>query len=95
MLFVQNPAAPVSTPTTTYNNTFSGNGTRTMSGLIYLSKQTFTTSGNGPINGCVGVVAKYVSVSGTPTFSNGCLPGHGIGGTTTTTTVFAVPTLTQ
>ena len=98
LLFIQNPAATVSTadgnPSST-NNTFSGNGTRTLSGLIYLPKQTFAESGNGPIQGCVGIIAKYVDVGGTPSFSNGCLPGNGIGGTTTTTTTWGTPFLYQ
>ena len=98
MLFVQNPNATVSTtngnPATT-TNTFSGNGTRTFSGLVYLPKQTFIESGNGPILGCFGVVAKYIDVGGTPTFADGCLPGHGIGGTTTTITQFSNPYLYQ
>ena len=95
MLFIQNPAATTSTsigtPSSTTggtsspntDNSFAGNGTRTLSGLIYLPKQTFDESGNGPILGCFGVIAKYIDVGGTPTFSNGCLPGNGIGGTTT------------
>jgi Flp pilus assembly protein TadG len=98
MLFVQNPAATVSTGPSTPSNTdnsFAGNGTRTLSGLIYLPKQTFSESGNGPILGCFGVIAKYVNVSGTPTFADGCLPGHGIGGTTTTTTSLSSPYLYQ
>jgi hypothetical protein len=105
MLFVQNPAAlafaslgqPTSggEPQSTTDNTFSGNGTRTLSGLIYLPKQTFDESGNGPINGCVGVIAKYFDIGGTPTFSDGCLPGNGIGSTTTTTTTFSTPYLYQ
>lgn len=98
MLFVQNPAAPTSTsidtPATTVNS-FSGNGTRTLSGLIYLRTQTFSESGNGPILGCVGVIAKYFDIGGTPTFSDGCLPGNGIGGTTTTVTGFSNPYLYQ
>ena len=99
LLFVQNPAATTSTvsglanPTTT--NSFNGNGTRTLSGLIYLSKQTFAEGGNGPIQGCVGIIAKYIDVGGTPSFSNGCLPGNGIGGTTTTTISFGTPFLWQ
>jgi len=88
MLFIQNPAATTSTslntPASTVNS-FSGNGTRTLSGLIYLPKQTFSESGNGPISGCVGVTAKYFDIGGTPTFSDGCLPGDGIGNTVTTT----------
>jgi Flp pilus assembly protein TadG len=89
LLFVQNPAATTSTadgnPPNT-NNTFNGNGNRTLSGLIYLPKQTFAEAGNGPIQGCVGIIAKYIDVGGTPLFSNGCLPGNGIGGTPTVTT---------
>jgi hypothetical protein len=98
LLFVQNPAATISTadgnPSST-NNTFSGNGTRTLSGLIYLPKQTFAESGNGPIQGCVGIIAKYFDIGGTPLFSNGCLPGNGIGGTTTTVTTWGSPFLYQ
>lgn len=98
LLFIQNPAATTSTadgnPSTT-NNTFNGNGTRTLSGLIYLPKQTFAEGGNGPIQGCVGIIAKYIDVGGTPSFSNGCLPGNGIGGTTTTTTTWGTPYLYQ
>ena len=99
LLFVQNPAATASTasglanPATT--NTFDGNGTRTLSGLIYLPKQTFAEAGNGPILGCVGIIAKYIDVGGTPLFNNGCLPGNGIGGTTTTTTTWGTPYLYQ
>jgi Flp pilus assembly protein TadG len=102
LLFVQNPAATASTqsgatgnPTTNTSNTFNGNGTRTLSGLIYLPKQTFAEAGNGPILGCVGIIAKYVDVGGTPLFNNGCLPGNGIGGTTTTTTTWGTPYLYQ
>jgi hypothetical protein len=98
LLFVQNPAATTSTangtPSTT-SNTFAGNGTRTLSGLIYLPKQTFAESGNGPIQGCVGIIAKYLDIGGTPLFSNGCLPGNGIGGTTTTVTSWGTPFLYQ
>jgi Flp pilus assembly protein TadG len=98
LLFVQNPAATTSTadgnPSST-NNTFNGNGTRTLSGLIYLPKQTFAEAGNGPILGCVGIIAKYVDIGGTPLFSNGCLPGNGIGGTTTTVTTWGTPFLYQ
>jgi len=98
LLFVQNPAATTSTadgnPSST-NNTFDGNGTRTLSGLIYLPKQTFAEAGNGPIQGCVGIIAKYVDIGGTPLFSNGCLPGNGIGGTTTTVTSWGSPFLYQ
>jgi len=98
LLFVQNPAATTSTsngnPSST-SNTFNGNGTRTLSGLIYLPKQTFVEAGNGPIQGCVGIIAKYIDVGGTPLFSNGCLPGNGIGGTTTTVTTWGTPFLYQ
>jgi hypothetical protein len=98
MLFVQNPAATTSTsqgtPATTVNS-FSGDGHSTLSGLIYLPRQTFQSQGNSTIAGCFGVIAKYVDVGGTPTFSNGCLPGSGIGGTTTTTTVLSNPHLSQ
>ena len=103
MLFIQNPAAPTTTllnsngipsPANTLN-AFSGNGTRTLSGLIYLPRQTFSESGNGPILGCVGVIAKYLDIAGTPTFSDGCLPGNGIGGGTTTISVFSPPYLYQ
>jgi hypothetical protein len=95
MLFLQNPAATISTAlntpqgtggTTSPNtvNSFAGNGSRTLAGLIYLPKQTFAESGNGPIAGCVAVIAKYFDIGGTPTFSDGCLPGNGIGSTVTT-----------
>jgi putative Flp pilus-assembly TadE/G-like protein len=97
MLFIQNPAATTSTtnggPPQT-NNTFGGNGTRTLSGLVYLPKQTWVESGSGPISGCVAVVAKYLSIGGTPLFSNGCLPGGGVG-TTTVTTSLSNPHLSQ
>jgi hypothetical protein len=98
MLFIQNPTATVSTaldtPATTVNS-FAGNGARTLSGLIYLPTQTFSETGNGPILGCVAVIAKYFDIGGTPTFSDGCLPGNGIGGTTTTVTTFSPPYLYQ
>jgi Flp pilus assembly protein TadG len=98
ILFAQNPAATVSTsdggPSST-NNTFNGNGTRTLSGLIYLSTQTFAEGGNGPIQGCVGIIAKYLDIGGTPLFNNGCLPGNGIGGITTTVTTWGSPYLYQ
>jgi Flp pilus assembly protein TadG len=106
LLFVQGaPAAVLSghpvpestsqgTPANTINS-FSGNGNSTTSGLIYLPKQTFQTQGNTSIAGCFGVIAKYVDVGGTPAFSNGCLPGTGIGGTTTTVTTFSNPLLSQ
>jgi Flp pilus assembly protein TadG len=100
MLFVQNPNATAATSNpngsqTATDNTFSGNGTRTLSGLVYLPEQAFSEGGNGPILGCFGVVAKYVDVGGTPTFSDGCLPGHGIGGTSVTVTVLSNPYLYQ
>jgi hypothetical protein len=97
MLFIQNPSVPCeqqhTCESTAYNqpakaiNSFVGNGSRTLSGLIYLSKQTFSMTGSGPILGCVGVVAKYLDIGGDPVFSNGCLPGGGIGSTTVTTTL--------
>jgi len=99
MLFIQNPAAPCETsnpptcessnngtPSLTINS-FVGNGSRTLAGLIYLPKQTFSQGGNGPIQGCVAAIAKYFDIGGTPVFSDGCLPGNGIGGTTVTTTL--------
>jgi Flp pilus assembly protein TadG len=106
LLFVQGaPAAVLSaypipqstsvTPAATTVNNFSGNGNSTLSGLVYLPKQTFQNQGNSQISGCFGVVAKYVDVGGTPTFTNGCLPGHGIGGGTTTVSTFSSPYLTQ
>ncbi|GGF14303.1 hypothetical protein GCM10011611_20090 [Aliidongia dinghuensis] len=89
VLFFQDRAAPASTsngaPSST-NNTFAGNGQRTFSGLIYMPEQTITMQGTSGISGCTGLVAKYVSVGGTPSFTNGCLPGNGIGGGTITTT---------
>jgi Flp pilus assembly protein TadG len=100
MLFVQNPNATAATTNpngsfTATDNAFSGNGIRTLSGLVYLPNQAFSESGNGPILGCFGVIAKYIDVGGTPTFSDGCLPGHGIGGTSTTTTRLSNPYLYQ
>jgi Putative Flp pilus-assembly TadE/G-like len=106
LLFVQGAPAAVlaqypvpqstsqGTPGTTVS-AFSGNGNSTLSGLIYLPKQTFQTQGNSTIGGCFGVVAKYIDVGGTPLFSNGCLPGNGIGGTTTTQTTWGTPYLYQ
>jgi Flp pilus assembly protein TadG len=76
-------------------NSFAGNGTRTMAGLLYFSKQTVSLQGNGAVRGCTGIVSKYLDVAGTPEFSNGCLPGTGIGGTTTTTTITTPPTLSE
>jgi Flp pilus assembly protein TadG len=92
MLFVQNPAATA--PATTVN-AFNGTANSVLSGLIYLPKETFQASGNGRVGGCFGVIADYIDVGGTPTFSNGCLPGHGIGGTTTTSTALTTPYLYQ
>jgi Flp pilus assembly protein TadG len=92
MLFVQNPAATA--PATTVN-AFNGSANSVLSGLIYLPKETFQASGNGTVGGCFGVIADYIDVGGTPTFANGCLPGHGIGGTTTTSTAFSTPFLYQ
>jgi Flp pilus assembly protein TadG len=106
LLFVQGAPAAVlalhpvtqstaqSTPSTTINS-FVGNGHNTLSGLIYLPRQTFVNQGNATIGGCFGVIAKYIDVGGTPTFSNGCLPGNGIGGTTTTVTTWGSPYLYQ
>ena len=91
LVFFQDRNATASTANATSGSTvstFSGNGSRTIYGVIYLPNQTFAQSGNGQISGnCVGLVAKYINVAGTPSFSNGCLPGTGIGpigGTTTT-----------
>ena len=95
MLVIQNPAAPLSTGLKTINNTVVGNGKNTLAGLVYLPKQTFSTVGGASIGGCFGVIAYYVDIGGTPTFSNGCLPGNGIGGGTTTTTTFSTPYLYQ
>jgi Flp pilus assembly protein TadG len=95
MLFIQNPNATLSTGLKTVNNLFNGNGKNTLSGLVYLPKQTFSTTGTSSIGGCFGVIAYYVDIGGTPEFSNGCLPGNGIGGTTTTTTTLANPFLYQ
>jgi Flp pilus assembly protein TadG len=106
LLFVQGAPAAVlgahpvpqstsqGTPATTVNN-FSGNGNSTLSGLVYLPKQTFQNQGGAAIAGCFGVVAKYIDVGGTPSFTNGCLPGHGIGGGTTTVTTWGTPFLYQ
>ena len=95
---VYDPAPTVAVPVTVGNatftltmtaitlNTFAGNGTRNLSGLIYLPRQTVTLQGNGPVNGCAGMIAKFMDVAGTAAFTNGCLPSGGFGGTTTTTT---------
>jgi hypothetical protein len=88
------PSTSQGTPATTVNS-FSGNGNSTLSGLVYLPKQTFQVQGNSMISGCFGVVAKYVDDGGTPTFTNGCLPGNGIGGGTTTVTTWSPPYLYQ
>src|SRR5215470_4410302 len=97
MLFIQNPAAPGGPPTTikAYNNIVNGNGKNTLAGLVYLPKQTFNTVATSSIGGSFGVIAYFVDIGGTPVFSNGCLPGNGIGGTTTTTTTFSTPFLYQ
>jgi hypothetical protein len=98
MLFVQNPAAPASTGLSTPANTvnmFNGTASSTLSGLIYMSTQTYQNTGTSKIGGCVGVISDYFDIGGTPSFSDGCLPGTGIGGTTTTTTVFSNPHLYQ
>jgi Flp pilus assembly protein TadG len=95
MLIIQNPAAPLSTGLKTINNIVNGNGANTLAGLVYLRTQTFSTVGGASIGGCFGVIAYYVDIGGTPEFSNGCLPGNGIGGTTTTTTTFSTPYLYQ
>jgi Flp pilus assembly protein TadG len=92
MLFVQNPATTA--PATTLN-VFNGTANSVLSGLIYMPKETFQASGSGNVGGCFGVIADFVDVGGTPTFANGCLPGHGIGGTTTTSTVLTTPYLYQ
>jgi hypothetical protein len=82
LLIIQNPAAPLSTGLKTINNIVNGNGTNILAGLVYLPKQTFSTVGTSSIGGCFGVIAYYIDIGGTPEFSNGCLPGNGIGGTT-------------
>jgi hypothetical protein len=61
-------------------NSLSGCGNnqtcRTLSGTLYLPKQTLNFSGNGIVQGtCFGLVSKYLDDAGTPTFQNGCLPG--------------------
>jgi Flp pilus assembly protein TadG len=88
-------ANPNGTACTTTCNSFAGNGSRTISGLIYIPQQAFQLAGNSSIGGCFGVVAKYIDDGGIPTFSDGCLPGNGIGGTTTTTTTWSIPYLYQ
>jgi Flp pilus assembly protein TadG len=95
MLIIQNPAAPLSTTAKQYNNIVNGSGSNTLAGLVYLPKQTFSTVGTSSIGGCFGVIAYFIDIGGTPEFSNGCLPGNGIGGTTTTTTVYGTPKLYQ
>ena len=95
MLVIQNPAAPLSTTLKSINNIVNGNGKNTLAGLVYLPKQTFSTVGTSSIGGCFGVIAYYIVIGGTPEFSNGCLPGNGIGGTTTTVTTLSDPTLFQ
>jgi Flp pilus assembly protein TadG len=95
MLIIQNPAAPLSTTLKSINNIVNGNGKNTLAGLVYVPKQTFSTIGTSSIGGCFGVIAYFVDIGGTPEFSNGCLPGNGIGGTTTTITSLSPPTLFQ
>jgi hypothetical protein len=95
MLIIQDPAAPLSTTLKSINNIVNGNGKNTLAGLVYLPKQTFSTGGTSSIGGCFGVIAYFVDIGGTPEFSNGCLPGNGIGGTTTTVTTFSSPKLYQ
>src|SRR5262249_51556095 len=95
MLFIQNPAAPLSTTLKAINNVVNGNGSNTLAGIVYLPKQTFSTTGTSTIKGCFGVIAYFIDIGGTPEFSNGCLPGNGIGGTTTTVTSFTGPYLYQ
>jgi hypothetical protein len=100
MLFVQNPLATTLSANPNGGscatcNSFSGDSQSVLSGLLYLPRQAFTIQGNAKIGGCFGLIAKYIDVGGTPTFSNGCLPGHGIGGTTTTTTSLSTPYLYQ
>jgi Flp pilus assembly protein TadG len=54
---------------------------RTLSGAIYLPKQTLNFAGNGIVQGtCFGLVSKYLDVAGNPEFQNGCLPGTTGGG---------------
>jgi hypothetical protein len=90
MLFVQKSNLGVNTV-----NDFNGTSNSIFSGLIYLPNETFRSGGNAGIGGCFGVIAQFVLVQGTPTFSNGCLPGHGIGGGTITTTTLTPPYLYQ
>jgi len=96
LLFVHDPSATATTSTDTNGNavpsstinTFAGNGNRTLAGLLYFRNQTVSFQGNGTVTGCFGLIAKYVDDAGTPTFSNGCLPNGGFGGTTTTVTTY-------
>jgi len=74
-------------------NSLSGCGNnpicRTLSGTLYLPKQTLNFSGNGIVQGtCFGLVSRYLDDAGTPTFQNGCLPGSTGGSTSTTTGTF-------
>jgi len=93
ILFVQKATLPGSATTV---NDFSGTQSSVFSGLIYLPDETFRSGGNGTVGGCFGVVAQYVLVQGTPTFSQGCLPGNGIGGTNVPgTTTASSPSLYQ
>jgi Flp pilus assembly protein TadG len=99
MLFVSDPTATGNglstsqgTPSSSIN-VFSGNANTTLGGLAYLPTETFQTQGNTTILGCFGVIAKYIDVGGTPVFSDGCLPGNGVGSTTTTS--LTSPSLVQ
>lgn len=71
---------------TAASNCLAGNGTRIISGSLYFPNQTIAFQGTSSIGGtCFGAVAKYVDVGGTPTFSDGCLPGTMQGGKTIVT----------
>lgn len=61
---------------------------RTLSGTLYLPRQTMAFQGDGQVSGlCFGLVSKYLDDAGVPIFQNGCLPGTtgGSGGSGTTT----------
>ena len=101
MIVFQDRNAPATTSVTSAGavspagtlSSFSGCGNsqscRTLSGTLYLPKQTMNISGNGTVQGaCFGLVAKYIDDAGTPTFMNGCLPGSTGGSTSTTTGTF-------
>jgi hypothetical protein len=95
MLFIQkNSTLPASTV-----NDFSGGSNSIFSGVVYLPTETFRTGGTSSVGGCIGVVADFVLVQGTPTFSDGCLPGGGItttiAGTSGTPAIVSSPLLTQ